>query len=196
MDGYDKDKPDDSERIAHNILVNKLMQLSSQATMYVNPVAAYNNTIQSNALVQYITDLGKETVRLSEWMHGRDIIQSGYNAGQSGLSIQSGKILMPGILKGNMFGFDTQAQRVFQESPFHPYFKSEEKQEKEANKRARAEYRLQLEENLKDSDIYESDKERDKAIRRQLDEDLPTPAKLKKLGLTREEYEQQRLQAQ
>lgn len=192
----DDDKPDDPERIAHNILINRLMNLSSQATMYVNPVAVYKNTIQSNALIQYITDLGKETVRLSEWMHGRDIIQSGYNAGQSGLSIQTGKILMPGILKGNMFGFDTQAQRVFEESPFHPYFKSEEKQEKEANKRARAEYKLQLEENLKDSDIYESDKERDKAIRRQLDEDLPTPAKLKKLGLTREEYEQQKLQAQ
>lgn len=192
----DDDEPDSPERIAHNILVNKLMQLSSQAGMYVNPVDTYKSTIGSNAVIQYCTDLGKELHRVSEYLHGRDIISSGINAGESGLWNQTKKTFLPGIFKDNKLGFETQAEKVFEESPFHPYFKSGAKLDQEANKRDRAERRLELENTL-DIDDYEGEtteektKAKEKEIRTILDKEAPTPSKLKKLGLTREEYEEQ-----
>lgn len=180
----DDDKPEDAERMAHNILVNKLMQLSSQAAMYVNPVDAYKNTIGSNAVIQYLTDVGKELDRVSEYLHGRDIIQSGIHAGESGLGIQSKKLFLPGIFKDKLGGFDTQAERVFEESPFHPYFKSEESLDKADNTRDRAERRRELEEQgLTDKEI--------KAI---LKEELPTQSQLKKIGKTRDEFEAEKEQ--
>lgn len=178
----DDDDPKDPNRIAHNILVNKLMTLSSQGAMYVNPVDAFRSTVGSMAVVQYCEDVGKEMTRVVEYINGRDIIQSGIHAGQSGLKLQTEKILMPGIFKGNMFGFGTQAERVFEESPFHPYFKGQETIEKEENKRDRAERRLELKDEGFD----------DKEIRKILDDELPTPTKLKKLNMTRDEYEKQR----
>jgi len=178
----DEDEPDDPNRIAHNILINRLMTLSSQAAMYVNPVDAYKSTIGSNAFIQYLTDVGKEIHGVNEAVHGRDIIQSGINAGESGLGLQTQKIIMPGIFKGSYFGFETQAERVFEESPFHPYFKSEATEEKESNKRDRAERKIDLLDEGLD----------DKEIRKILDEELPTPSRLKKLGKTREEYEDSR----
>jgi hypothetical protein len=191
----DDDEPGDPERIAHNILVNRLMTLSSQASMYINPVDTYKGTIGSNAVAQYLEDVGKEVVRVSEYIHGRDIIQSGNNAGESGLWNQTKKTIMPGLFKDKYLGFETQAERVFEESPFHPYFKGAAKADQEGNKRDRAEKRLELEEEL-NPDMYEGETEkerlkaRDKVIREQLDEEFPTPTKLKKLGLTREEYDE------
>lgn len=179
----DDDEPEDAERIAHNILVNKLMQLSSQAAMYVNPVDAYEGTLGSNAVVQYLTDVGKELTKVNDWIHGRDIIQSGINAGESGLANQTKKIFMPGIFKDKALGFGTQAEKVFEESPFHPYFKSDKTVEKEANKRVRAELR---------HDLQEEGELTDSEIDKKVDEEAPTPTKLKKLGMTREEYDQSR----
>lgn len=176
----DKDKPEDTERIAHNILINKLMQLSSQAAQYVSPVDTYKSVFGSNAVNQYLTDLAKEAVRVENYLEGRDIIQSGINAGESGLGNQTKKILLPGIFKDKFGGFETQAERVFLESPWHPFFKGKETKEKEANKRDRAERRLEL----------EAQELTPKEIRHILDTELPTPSKLKKLDLTREEYEQ------
>lgn len=177
----DDDEPQDPDRIAHNILVNRLMTLSSQAGMYVNPVDTYESIVGSNAVIAYLTDVGKELTRVSEYLHGRDIIQSGMNAGESGLLNQTKKTFLPGIFKDSKFGFETQSERVFEESPFHPYFKSEETLEKEDIKRQRASRRNELE-----SEGYEP-----KEIMKILNEELPTPAQLKRQGVTREEYEQQ-----
>lgn len=191
----DDDEPESPERIAHNISVNKLMQLSSQGAMYVNPVDAFKSVIQTNGVWQYLLDVGKEVTRVSEALHGRDIIQSGINAGESGLANQTSKIVMPGLFKGNLFGFESQAEKVFEESPFHPYFKSEQKADQEDNKRERAARKIELEEQLNIED-FDDPKERDKEIRRILDEELPTPSKLKKMEMTREEYETERKEEQ
>lgn len=182
---WDDDKPEDPDRIVHNILINRLMNLSSQAAQYTNPVDTYKTTFGSNAVIQYLTDLGKEAVRLENYLEGRDVVSSGINAGKSGLGIQTKRILMPGIFRDipdfNYLGFKSQADRVFEESPWHPFFKSKETKEREANKRDRAEKRLELE-------AQELSK---KEIQHLLDVELPTPNKLKKLHLTREEYEAQ-----
>lgn len=186
----DDDEADDPNRIAHNILVNRLMQLSSQGASYVNPVDMYKSTIQSNGVWQYLQDLGKEIVKVNDYIHGDDIITSGVNAGESGLANQSYKILMPGLFKDNLFGFGTQAEKVFEESPMHKYFKSDATVDREDNKRDRAKYRLELHSELNVED-FDSPKEMEKEIRRRIDAEFPTPTKLKKLGVTRDEFEAQ-----
>lgn len=179
----DDDDKDDKERALHNILINRLMSLSSQSASYVSPVNIYQSTIGSNAIIQYLTDVTKEVDRFNAYLHGEDIIQSGINAGESGLKIQTKKILIPGIFKSPLnLGFDTQEERQFKPSPYDRYFKSDQNKEKESNKRDRAERRLELKNEKLDG----------KQIREILDEEYPTPSQLKKKGLTREEYEEQR----
>lgn len=190
----DDDDTKDAERKAHNIIVNRLMTLSSQGAMYVNVVDALKSTIGSIAFVQYMEDVGKELAKVKAYMEGKDIIQSGINAGESALWNQSRKVFLPGMFKDggpikilqrkSMFGFDTQAERVFEESPFHSYFKSEATLDREDNKRERAERRNEL----------EADKVDPKEIRKILDTELPTPTRLKKLGVTRDEYEEMQSQ--
>jgi hypothetical protein len=185
----DDDKPKDPDRVTHNILINRLMSLSSQGSMYINPVALFKSVVQQNAVWQYLKDVGATIDAANEAIHGRDIVQSGMNAGESNLANKGAKIVLPGLFKDKMLGFGTQAERVFEESPFHPYFKSEAKVEQESNKRERAEYRLQLKENYNIED-FEDEKEMKKEIERLVDERYPTPSKLEKLGVTREEYEE------
>jgi hypothetical protein len=192
----DDDEKDSKQRIAHNIVINKLMQLSSQAAMYVNPVEI-KNTITNIAVAQYFADLGKEVTRIQDYLNGDDIAASGPYAGKSNLAIQTKKILMPGLFKDTFFGFETQATDVFEESPYHRYFRSEETIDKKHNQASRAARKLELEEELS-PEMFDGETEEDqkkameKEIKDKIDEELPTPSKLEKLGLTREEYEEQR----
>jgi hypothetical protein len=172
------------KRTIHNIAVNKLVSLSNQATMYINPVNAWESTLGSLAVKQYLVDVGKEIVRIGKWLDGEDKIGSGYNAGESGLMLQSAKTFMPGIFKDDMLGFGTQADKVFEESPFHKYFESESHRDSKINKGERAARRRELE-----AEGYE-----DTDIRKILNEELPTTGKLQKLDLSREEYEQEYLE--
>jgi hypothetical protein len=173
------------KRAAHNILVNRFMNLSNQAAMYSGDVTSlWKSTFGSVAIVQYMTELSKEVAAANDYLNGEDIIQSGVNKGKSKLGVQTGKILMPGLFKDNIFGFESQAQRVFDESPYHTYFKSASTKDRENNKRQREKRRLELE------DIYDkNDDEQNKEINRLLNEELPTPARLKKYNMTRKEYE-------
>lgn len=182
---WDEDDEKESfNRKTHNLLANRLMQLSTQGTMYINPVDIYGSTIGSNAVVQYLTDVGKLLDKVGLALNGDDIIQSGINAGESGLWNQTKKTLLPGMFRDGFelsLGFESAMERQFQVSPWDEYFKSDQKQDEEDNKRDRAKRKLELKE----------DKLEDKEIRKILDEELPTSNKLKKLGITREEFEEQ-----
>ena len=185
------DDDDEEDKPVYNVVINKLVQLSSQAAMYVSPVETKDNTIGSLAVVQYLQDLGKEIDRIGKWMDGTDIIASGVNTGESGLSIQTRKILLPGLFKDpTTFGFETQSKRVFTESPLHKYFKSDEKLDKEKNASDRAGRRAELNDYydkfIDDKQISEEDAK--KEIQKIIDQELPTPTRLKNLGMTREEY--------
>lgn len=187
----DKDKPDETERKIHNALVNKLMQLGTQASMYVNPGDVYNSTIGSNAVIKYLTDVGKWTTKLNAYFEGRDIIMSGPNAGKSALWNQTRKTFMPGVFKDVIdepikLGLGSLTERQFLPNPFDKYFKSAEKKDEESNKRDRAEMRLGLKSSMKAE--YPDEDERDKEILKILNEKLPTPTRLKKLELSRDEY--------
>lgn len=195
----DKDKPDDNERLAHNFLVNRLMNLSSQAGMYVNPTDISKSTIESNAIISYLKDVAKETDRVELLFEGRDVIQSGQNAGESGLLNQTKKMVMPGVFKSiETGGFDTQMERQIQKSPWDETFKSQESKDMEANKRERASRKNELEANIKPEQFEgtpdEQEKQMKHEIMKQLNEELPTPTKLKKLGETRKQYLESMLQ--
>lgn len=210
----DEDEKDDADRQAHNILVNKLMQLSSQAAMYSGDVPGIlKATLGDNAVAMYLGDLGKEVSAIKKAIEGDDIIPTGIHAGESALWNQTRKIALPGLFKDKnpiveiiegevpTLGFKSQSERVFEESPFHKWFKDSETIEAEDNKEDRSERRKELEDQL-DINAFEGEtreekeKARDKELRRILDTELPTPAKLKKLEQTREEYEASRLETQ
>ena len=187
----DKDKPDAGERIAHNILMNKLMSLSSQASSYTSLPALYKSTVGSIGLISFLNDATKEVERTAKWFEGKDIIGSGPNRGLSGLGIQTKKMLIPGIFKDQFLGFGNDAAKQFNPSPFDNFFESPEKRDKELNKSLRAQRKIEL---LKSDEVKKitDDKERDKYIKEVLDDELPTPARLNKLGETRKEYEKDR----
>lgn len=169
----DEDEPDSWSRLVHNSVVNKLNNLSSQAAMYVNPVDSYKNTLGSNAVAGYLEQLGKELVAIQKYLDGDDIISSGPTAGESRLFNQTTKTFLPGL------GITSQSERVFEESPYHRYFESELKVDKRQNQGERARLRNK----------YEDQGLSDKEIRKLLREQAPTQSELKKMGLTRDEFE-------
>jgi hypothetical protein len=186
----DDDKPDDTERIAHNIAVNKLMQLSTQAAAYTSLSGIYNSTIGSIGLVKFYDDCTKEITATEKIFQGDDVITTGKNAGESRVWNGAKRLLLPGIFKDRLGGFAQDAAKVYTESPFQPYFRGEAYKDEKRNKGLRAERRKELEDDPGIKAI-EDDHERDKEIKKTLDYELPSPTRLKKMGYTRDQYEQQ-----
>lgn len=181
----DNDKPNDPERIAHNILMNKLMQLGSQASMYTNPVAFKSNTIESVAVIDYLKSVSKEVDDVQKWFNGQDIVQSGTGAGKSATWAQTKKILLPGFFKDNLLGFKSMGQSVYPaESPYHKYFHNKDFEDKDQNKRQRAEKKADISgtDEYKDMEDLDGDalKEKKKELKKQLDAEAPTLNIIKK----------------
>jgi len=199
----DEDDPDSNERIWHNIIVNKAMQLSTQGAMYINPIDKNNvvtSTLSNIAVYQYLEDVWNFGVALSRWANGEsDIIPTGINAGDSRMGNSFTKLVLPGIFKDifgeRRLGFGTQSKRVFTESVWHIRFKSEEALDKTENTGERAARRAEMMKELPLEEFdgetrEEQEKNRKKYINNILNEELPTPTRLKKLGMTREEFEE------
>lgn len=184
----DDDKPDNPERKAHNVLVNKLMQTSSQLASYVNPVDTYHNTIGSMAVIQYLTDVSKLLDKVQNWANGNDILTSGVNAGKSGLGIQFRKTFLPGLFKDTSLGFGSMENSIYpQDSPWGKYFHSAEYYHKQELKQDRSELRNEL----LNSDQYKSiedEDERRKAVNKEVERRIPSDRRLEQLGETREDY--------
>jgi flavodoxin len=125
----DDDEQDSARRKAHNLLANRFMQMSSQATMYLDPVETWDNTMGNLPTIRFFTDVQKTATEAQEFLEGKDTIPTGPNAGESALYNQMEKTFFPGILKGN-FGFEVHQQRQFQKSPFDSWFHGDEKKAK------------------------------------------------------------------
>ncbi len=151
----DDDEEDSPRRKAHNLAVNKLMQLSSQGAMYVNPIEAWKNTVGEIAIMRFFEDVQKTLVAVTGLLEGNDILQSGPNAGESKLLKQSTKTFFPGILKDpTTLGFGTQMERQFRKSSFDSWFHSGETNARGETRRIRAEYRKELEDRgLRDKEL-------------------------------------------
>lgn len=178
----DDDEKDSVERQFHNYAVNKLLQLSQQATMYVKPSDLYETTFGSIAVFKFLQNLGKEVDKIQSLM-------SGHDPGASKLKEQTMKFL-PGMFRDGLpfqngklgFGFNTQAEKQFTPTPYDEWFHSEETKEKKHIK----ELREVRNEELKQQG-YTDKGQRTKI----LNIEIPTPSQLKKKGMTREEYMEQ-----
>jgi len=138
----DDDDEGDARRQAHNLLANRFMQLSGQATMYVNPVEM-KKTFTDLTIIKFFGDVGKTAVDAQNFLEGKDTYASGPNAGESKLLNQLSKTFLPSPIKPAL-GFESQMQRQFTKSPFDSWFVGEEKQAKSKTKEIRAIYRNEL----------------------------------------------------
>lgn len=148
----DEDDEDDARRMAHNLLANRFMQLSSQSAMYLSP-GEMTRTMTDISAIKFLTDVGTTAVAAEQMLEGNDTISSGPNAGESKLYNQFSKTFFPGIAKGSL-GFESQMQRQFQQSPFDKWFYGDEKEAQTKTREIRAVYRAQLQkQGVKEEDI-------------------------------------------
>lgn len=157
----DEDEQDDTSRKAHNLLANRFMQLSSQASMYLNPVETWDNTVGNLPILKFFGDVGKTAVEAQDFLEGKDTIPSGPNAGESALYNQLEKTFFPGIIKGKI-GFESQMQRQFQKSAFDSWFHGDEKKAKKEIQSIKAKIKKQY--------LVESlSEEEEKSLKKQID---------------------------
>ena len=188
-DDEDDDDKDSPARAWHNIIVNKLIQLSHSASMYCSIPEIWRSTVGSLSIKQYLDDVVKWMDAIHKWSIDQDSIAGGVNRGRSGLGLATEKIFMPGLFKDLPYlGFEAQAQRVFEEPPWARWFKSEKANDETYIRSARSGRRLELE-NYDQIKAIQDEKLRTKTINKILDYELPTVKKLEKMGRTRDEYE-------
>lgn len=173
----DDDDKESAERKFHNFAVNKLLQLSSQATMYVNPVDMWKNTFGSIGIVTFLTNVGKEIDKMAKWIGGHD------PGGQKFL--EHSVKFVPGVFKGVVqgdplnLGLSSQTEKQFTPTRYDEWFWSAEHKAAVHDKEQRA---VRLEE-LKS--LGYSDSQRKKIV----NIEFPTTKQLNKKGLTREEWD-------
>lgn len=139
----DDDDEDSKKRMLHNLLVNRMMALSSSLTAYLSPKELITS-FGKPAFMRMLDSVHKIGDDLNDLTMGNDTTLSGDNAGQSGLGTQVFKTFLPNLLKGQ-FGFKGQTQRQFQTSPYDAMFWGENKIYERKNKELRAIYKYQLE---------------------------------------------------
>lgn len=165
----DKDKSNSARRETHNLLANRLMQLSGQTNMYLNPVEV-GSTVLAIPMLQLFTNVGTTIAAVDKFMKGEDTITSGVNAGHSRLGGDLRKSFAPGITSSSYLGFGNQMKHQFTPSPIDDYFKSEESKTKEQVKAQRASRRLELENEFQD---IEDEDQRHTAITKELNKEFP-----------------------
>jgi len=157
----DEDEKDAPRRKAHNLLANRFMQLSSQSSMYLNPVETWDNTVASLPILRFFTDVGKLATEASEFLEGKDTIPTGPNAGESALYNQIERTLFPGIIKDKV-GFGIHMTKQFQKSAFDTWFQNDETTAKKRVQAIKAKTKKEyLTEDLK--------KEESKKLKKQID---------------------------
>ena len=122
----DDDDDDDKRRQAHNLLANTFMQLSSEMSMYLNPVEMWDNTLNNLPVLRFLGNVGKTVIKAENLLEGKDTIVSGPNYGESALYNQVERTFFPSILKGN-FGLESRMKRQFKHSAFDSWFYGDEK---------------------------------------------------------------------
>ncbi len=126
----DDDEDDDTRRMAHNLLANRFMQLSSQSAMYLNPVEGWESTVGTIPLIRFYDNAYKTFKEAEDYLEGHDIIPTGPHAGESALAKQASKTFLPGILRDGTdltLGFGTHMERQFENHHFDKWFYGDEK---------------------------------------------------------------------
>jgi hypothetical protein len=145
----DEDDEDDTRRRLHNLLANRAMQLSGQATMYTNPIEIADNTLAGSELsaIRFVSDTYKFAENVVEVMSGgEDTYTSGPYAGESKIGRSFSKAFLPSFIRPG-FGFESQMKKQYEKSFYDDWFKGAETKAEESTKAIRAEYRAELREN-------------------------------------------------
>jgi hypothetical protein len=143
----DDDDKKDASRIAHNLLVNKLMILSSSGTQYINLVEM-SSTITSVAFLRWLDNVHKTVMQVEPYLQGEDI---NVNTGEHKLYSYGSKVMLPSIMRDAFggealfFGMKSQSEKQFVPSPFDKWFESDEKSLKKKIKQEKAAIKKYLE---------------------------------------------------
>lgn len=166
----DKDKSNSLSRETHNLIANRLLQLSGTANLYLNPVET-GSTVLAIPTLQVFKNIGTTLGAVDKAMKGEDTLISGPNAGHSRLMGDLRKDFVPGIGSAPWAGLQSQMQKQFTPSPLDDYFHNDETKTKEQIKEAKSARRAVLEQQLEEQ-IPDED-ERHAAILKILNKEFP-----------------------
>lgn len=143
----DDDEEDAARRQMHNLLVNRLMTLTSQSSMYVN-LPEMKESITNVALLKFAGDITTISSDVQKFFENDDILKTGPNKGKSRLLKDMKKTFLPATFRGDItLGFESQLQRQFTPSPYDKWFWSKERKDELIRKNERAVLKRELEEN-------------------------------------------------
>ena len=159
----DDDEEDSKRRKFHNVMVNKLMQLSDQSLTFLEPTKTYDSFFGADGIapIRFLNNTIKTVDAIVKYINGEDIIQTGVNAGDSRLGNIFKKTFLPSPFRG--FGFEELAKRQFKPTPFDKYFLSEEEKAKRKIRELKAENKVEL-------DYYDLSEEEQKELDKKLRE--------------------------
>ena len=141
----DDDEEDSPERIAHNLIVNRSLQLLSSANMYVTP-DGFKQLVGEQGTIRFYNDVQKFIGATQEWIEGNDIITTGINKGDSKTANSFYKIALPSAVRDSYFGFSKQMERQFQKTSYDDWFFDDTKKANNIIKAKRAALKIELEE--------------------------------------------------
>lgn len=143
-------------------LINKNMQLLSQASLYVNPVNTYKGMFSEMGLIKHIDDIIKFTDDVNAVMNGeeKDLWKNG-----------SKVMFMPSIIRNDWLGLEGQAHKVYEEWGYDALFEDVDKKSKREVKIIKDRYKESIEEmDIPESEKKKKLKELDKAFRKRTKE--------------------------
>lgn len=141
----DDDEQDSPRRIAHNLIQNRINQVSSNAEQYSNPVTLAENIINM-APYRFLQEVGGVIDAVALYVDGQDVLATGPNAGESRLLNRSTKTFLPGFMKDQSFGFESQTRfHIGTQTPWDRWFWSDWKKADKQRKAQRAKRRQELE---------------------------------------------------
>ena len=172
----DDDDKEDTRRMAHNIFMNRLMQISSNATMFSVAPELWKNATEI-PVIKLVNDSFETLKSFADALVGDDVVVGGINTGESDSFNKLSKLVLPNIMKdivsGDILalGFASQATSQFEESPFDRLALSNETIAEKDTKENRAQYKRQLIDAAKSKDEKEL-----KKIQKEVDKLFPTGA--------------------
>lgn len=139
---YNSDDDDEKNKGLHKYLVNKLMQLSSQGTQFINPMT-WKDSLGELALLRFFNDVHKTLDLFGGVINGED---TNIKTGKSKFLRQARKTFLPAPIKDNMLGFESQTKVQFEASPFDDFLQDVNVSSKKKVSRLRSAYRHELKE--------------------------------------------------
>lgn len=198
---WDEDEDEDEEggiwsswkRRTYFTMANRLMQMSEQASMYQNPLRILETMTTENSIIIYLNNLKTFMKGIYETLYGFGTPSTGPNKGIPKIETGFKRAFIPSVFREKAFisdildgqiptlGYGPETKRQFKSHGIDIFLMSDSELDKKRNRSDRAKMRYEL---------IEEQKMDPKEAQKIIDLYLPTPNRLQKLGLTREEYQQ------